>query len=40
MHEQKVAQIMWNPNGKNFAGMDKDSALVFVYPQLQFFETP
>jgi WD40 repeat protein len=32
-----VQRIEWNPNGRSFAAMDK-TGLVFVYPQVQFFE--
>jgi WD40 repeat protein len=28
----KVCEIIWNPNGKNFAALDKNQGLVFVYP--------
>lgn len=34
----KVSGIRWNRNGKNFAAVDKGQGLVFVYPQLQFFQ--
>lgn len=33
----KVSQIIWNGNGKNFAAVEQNQGLVFVYPQLQFF---
>lgn len=28
----KVTEIMWNPNGKNFAAIEQNQGLVFVYP--------
>ena len=34
----KVSSIEWNSNGKNFAAIEKNQGLVFVYPQLQFFQ--
>lgn len=33
-----VTATVWNPNGKNFAAIENNSGLVFVYPQLQFFQ--
>ena len=35
----KVSQVLWNPNGKNFAAIEQNQGLVFVYPQLQFFNS-
>ena len=35
----KVNAIRWNRNGRNFAALDKGQGLVFVYPQLQFFQS-
>ena len=32
-----VTKSIWNPNGKNFAAIESNSGLVFVYPQLSFF---
>jgi WD40 repeat protein len=32
-----VYQVLWNPNGKSFASLDKNG-LVFVYPQISFYE--
>jgi len=28
----KVTKIIWNPNGKNFAALEANQGLVFVYP--------
>jgi WD40 repeat protein len=28
----KVTKIIWNQNGKNFAAVEQNSGLVFVYP--------
>jgi hypothetical protein len=33
-----VTNVKWNPNSKNFVGIDKGASLVFVYPQSQFFD--
>jgi hypothetical protein len=37
-----VNRIVWNPNGRSFAALDKNTSLVFVYPQVAFFgaDTP
>ncbi len=32
-----VCSTEWNPNGKSFAALDKNG-LVFVYPQIDFFD--
>jgi hypothetical protein len=32
-----VQTIVWNPNGKSFAALDKNNSMVFVYPQVAFF---
>ena len=29
----KVSDVKWNPNGKNFAAVEHNQGLVFVYPQ-------
>lgn len=33
----RVSSVIWNTNGKNFAAVEQNQGLVFVYPQLQFF---